>query len=231
MQPQCGLSKPDEIAWVLLQENRSGTSFTCRLCVTRRWINPHHAELLVIITNRVGSLLSSLRCWMFWWVQGELQYFIGVQLDGSEYVEPARHRLSDNTEKASAKLVSQSIKNSRNLYSSLHYCNRDGFVDNTSYFIVSGARDGTEYRRRRSWATRCEYGTFSQIFHYFEICAIKSSRHFCNENNWMDFETADESFGPCSFILEEASCRKNSSEPYKLPLPLSLEDHCKWPFL
>lgn len=37
--------------------------------------------------------------------QGELQYFIGVQLDGSEYVEPVRHRLSDNTEKKSAKLV------------------------------------------------------------------------------------------------------------------------------
>lgn len=37
--------------------------------------------------------------------QGELQYFIGVQLDGSEYVEPERRRLSDNTEQASAKLV------------------------------------------------------------------------------------------------------------------------------
>lgn len=41
-----------------------------------------------------------------WFWQGELQYFIGVQLDGSEYVEPVRHRLSENTEKASAKLVS-----------------------------------------------------------------------------------------------------------------------------
>ena len=37
--------------------------------------------------------------------KGELQYFIGVQLDGSEYVEPERHRLSDNTEKKGAKLV------------------------------------------------------------------------------------------------------------------------------
>lgn len=38
-------------------------------------------------------------------VQGELQYFIGVQLDGSQYVEPERRRMSDNTEKASSKLV------------------------------------------------------------------------------------------------------------------------------
>lgn len=38
-------------------------------------------------------------------IQGELQYFIGVQLDGSGHVEPLRNRLSDNTEKQSAKLV------------------------------------------------------------------------------------------------------------------------------
>nr|AHZ63889.1 phototropin [Scouleria aquatica] len=43
--------------------------------------------------------------------KGELQYFIGVQLDGSEYVEPVRHRLSDNTEKASAKLVRETARN------------------------------------------------------------------------------------------------------------------------
>nr|AML78152.1 putative LOV domain-containing protein [Philonotis fontana] len=43
--------------------------------------------------------------------KGELQYFIGVQLDGSEYVEPVRHRLSDNTEKESAKLVRETARN------------------------------------------------------------------------------------------------------------------------
>nr|AML79540.1 putative LOV domain-containing protein [Hedwigia ciliata] len=43
--------------------------------------------------------------------KGELQYFIGVQLDGIEYVEPVRHRLSDNTEKASAKLVRETARN------------------------------------------------------------------------------------------------------------------------
>nr|AML79538.1 putative LOV domain-containing protein [Hedwigia ciliata] len=43
--------------------------------------------------------------------KGELQYFIGVQLDGSEYVEPVRHRLSDNTERESAKLVRETARN------------------------------------------------------------------------------------------------------------------------
>nr|AML77216.1 putative LOV domain-containing protein [Syntrichia princeps] len=43
--------------------------------------------------------------------RGELQYFIGVQLDGSEYVEPVRHRLSDNTEQKSAKLVRETARN------------------------------------------------------------------------------------------------------------------------
>nr|AHZ63875.1 phototropin [Pseudolycopodiella caroliniana]AML78900.1 putative LOV domain-containing protein [Pseudolycopodiella caroliniana] len=37
--------------------------------------------------------------------KGELQYFIGVQLDGSEQVEPNLKRLSEKTEKESAKLV------------------------------------------------------------------------------------------------------------------------------
>nr|CAB3484106.1 unnamed protein product [Digitaria exilis] len=36
--------------------------------------------------------------------KGELQYFIGVQLDGSDHVEPLRNRLSENTELQSAKL-------------------------------------------------------------------------------------------------------------------------------
>ncbi|VAH31348.1 unnamed protein product [Triticum turgidum subsp. durum] len=44
---------------------------------------------------------------MLLWIQGELQYFIGVQLDGSDHVEPLRNRLSENTEIQSAKLVGQ----------------------------------------------------------------------------------------------------------------------------
>ncbi|KAG8363784.1 hypothetical protein BUALT_Bualt19G0058300 [Buddleja alternifolia] len=37
--------------------------------------------------------------------KGELQYFIGVQLDGSDHLEPLRNRLSERTEEKSAKLV------------------------------------------------------------------------------------------------------------------------------
>ncbi|CAK9231174.1 unnamed protein product [Sphagnum troendelagicum] len=41
---------------------------------------------------------------------GELQYFIGVQLDGSEYVEPERKRLSEKTEKEGSKMVRATAK-------------------------------------------------------------------------------------------------------------------------
>jgi hypothetical protein len=41
---------------------------------------------------------------------GELQYFIGVQLDGSEYVEPERKRLSEKTEKEGSKVVRATAK-------------------------------------------------------------------------------------------------------------------------
>ncbi|CAN1289328.1 PHOT2 [Linum perenne] len=37
--------------------------------------------------------------------KGELQYFIGVQLDGSDHVEPLRNRVSENSEHQNAKLV------------------------------------------------------------------------------------------------------------------------------
>nr|AML77984.1 putative LOV domain-containing protein [Dicranum scoparium] len=42
---------------------------------------------------------------------GELQYFIGVQLDGSEYLEPERRRLSEKTEKQGAKVVQETANN------------------------------------------------------------------------------------------------------------------------
>nr|AML76651.1 putative LOV domain-containing protein [Malesherbia fasciculata] len=42
---------------------------------------------------------------------GELQYFIGVQLDGSDHLEPLRNRLSETTEKQSAKLVKATAEN------------------------------------------------------------------------------------------------------------------------
>nr|AML79300.1 putative LOV domain-containing protein [Ximenia americana] len=43
--------------------------------------------------------------------RGELQYFIGVQLDGSDHLEPLRNRLSKNTEEQSAKLVKTTAEN------------------------------------------------------------------------------------------------------------------------
>nr|AML76708.1 putative LOV domain-containing protein [Actaea racemosa] len=43
--------------------------------------------------------------------KGELQYFIGVQLDGSDHVEPLRNRLSETTEQQSAKLVKATAQN------------------------------------------------------------------------------------------------------------------------
>nr|AML78752.1 putative LOV domain-containing protein [Heliconia sp. BC-2016] len=43
--------------------------------------------------------------------KGELQYFIGVQLDGSDHVEPLRNRLSEKTEIRSAKVVKATAEN------------------------------------------------------------------------------------------------------------------------
>nr|AML78336.1 putative LOV domain-containing protein [Helwingia japonica] len=43
--------------------------------------------------------------------KGELQYFIGVQLDGSDHVEPLKNRLSDITEQQSAILVKATAEN------------------------------------------------------------------------------------------------------------------------
>nr|AML76507.1 putative LOV domain-containing protein [Radula lindenbergiana] len=43
--------------------------------------------------------------------KGELQYFIGVQLDGSEHIEPIRRRMSEKTEHEGKKLVQSTAKN------------------------------------------------------------------------------------------------------------------------
>nr|AML78200.1 putative LOV domain-containing protein [Anisacanthus quadrifidus] len=43
--------------------------------------------------------------------KGELQYFIGVQLDGSDHMEPLRNRLSERTEQRSAMLVKATAEN------------------------------------------------------------------------------------------------------------------------
>nr|AML79203.1 putative LOV domain-containing protein [Nepenthes alata] len=43
--------------------------------------------------------------------KGELQYFIGVQLDGSDHLEPLRSRLSERTEQQSVKTVKATAEN------------------------------------------------------------------------------------------------------------------------
>ncbi|XP_073028142.1 phototropin-2-like [Primulina eburnea] len=43
--------------------------------------------------------------------KGELQYFIGVQLDGSDHVVPLKNRLSEETEQQGAKLVKATAEN------------------------------------------------------------------------------------------------------------------------
>nr|AML78658.1 putative LOV domain-containing protein [Ilex paraguariensis] len=43
--------------------------------------------------------------------KGELQYFIGVQLDGSDHVEPLRNRLSETSEQQSTMLVKATAEN------------------------------------------------------------------------------------------------------------------------
>ncbi|KAJ0021718.1 hypothetical protein Pint_32267 [Pistacia integerrima] len=43
--------------------------------------------------------------------KGEVQYFIGVQLDGSEHVEPLRNSILEDTAKESEKLVRQTAEN------------------------------------------------------------------------------------------------------------------------
>jgi hypothetical protein len=43
--------------------------------------------------------------------KGEVQYFIGVQLDGSEHVEPLHNCIPEETAKDSAKLVKETAAN------------------------------------------------------------------------------------------------------------------------
>ncbi|KAM7255775.1 hypothetical protein ACFE04_011516 [Oxalis oulophora] len=63
------------------------------------------------------NLLAGKKFWNLFHLQpmrdqkGELQYFIGVQLDGSDLVEPLRNRLSETTELQSAKLVKATAEN------------------------------------------------------------------------------------------------------------------------
>ena len=88
----------------LRQVKSSGICFICSLCVIRRY------NLLCYGLNRgracsLSREYSILMILKFSCVQGEVQYFIGVQLDGSEHVEPLYNCIPEATANESAKRV------------------------------------------------------------------------------------------------------------------------------
>ncbi|MBA0562055.1 hypothetical protein Golob_007133, partial [Gossypium lobatum] len=74
-------------------------------------------ELKEITVQLINYTKSGKKFWNLFHLQpmrdhkGELQYFIGVQLDGSGHVEPLQNRLSEQTELQSAKLVKATAEN------------------------------------------------------------------------------------------------------------------------
>lgn len=56
---------------------------------------PLHSMLFCLLLHTLYNTLK----------QGEVQYFIGVQLDGSEYVEPVQNGIPEATAKENEKLV------------------------------------------------------------------------------------------------------------------------------
>nr|AML78977.1 putative LOV domain-containing protein [Hydrastis canadensis] len=74
-------------------------------------------EQRAITVQLINYTKSGKKFWNLFHLQpmrdqkGELQYFIGVQLDGSDHLEPLRNRLSENTEQQSAKLVKATAEN------------------------------------------------------------------------------------------------------------------------
>nr|AML78511.1 putative LOV domain-containing protein [Oxera pulchella] len=74
-------------------------------------------EQRAITVQLINYTKSGKKFWNLFHLQpmrdqkGELQYFIGVQLDGSDHVEPLRNRLSERTEQQSTKLVKATAEN------------------------------------------------------------------------------------------------------------------------
>nr|AML79436.1 putative LOV domain-containing protein [Nandina domestica] len=74
-------------------------------------------EQSAITVQLINYTKSGKKFWNLFHLQpmrdqkGELQYFIGVQLDGSDHIEPLRNRLSEGTELQSAKLVKATAVN------------------------------------------------------------------------------------------------------------------------
>lgn len=85
----------------LFQVKSSGTCFTCNLCVIKRYIQSH-----IIFTGSWFDVYIIILIRVCTCSQGEVQYFIGVQLDGSQHVEPLRNCIPEDAAKESEKLVS-----------------------------------------------------------------------------------------------------------------------------
>lgn len=95
----------------LIQARNSGTCSTCSLCVIKRY-NAYSNISVWLCDSVVGRCLYfSMKRKIFLLIlafceQGEVQYFIGVQLDGSEHVEPRTNRIAEDTAQESEILVS-----------------------------------------------------------------------------------------------------------------------------
>ena len=107
--------------WYPLRTNQSEALISVKI-LSRNWMQTNFREKileLISLAAYEGSQGGSFLCltsksisvaWLCLFIgirlfQGELQYFIGVQLDGSDHMEPLRNRLSERTEQQSAILV------------------------------------------------------------------------------------------------------------------------------
>ncbi|KAG6415592.1 hypothetical protein SASPL_123005 [Salvia splendens] len=104
-----------EITVQLINYTKSGN-----LWLSISFTYKYKEELMFVLETECLSYkkqISGKKFWNLFHLQpmkdqkGELQYFIGVQLDGSDHMEPLRNRLSERTEQQSAKLVKATAEN------------------------------------------------------------------------------------------------------------------------
>lgn len=95
-------------------------------------------------------------------LQGELQYFIGVQLDGSDHVEPLHNRLSEKTELDSAKLVCNHslllIIYRAKMQVQLQFFNFSGLLFDVLTSFLSGKSHSRKCRWCCSGTSWCQFG-------------------------------------------------------------------------
>ncbi|GMN50154.1 hypothetical protein TIFTF001_019315 [Ficus carica] len=111
--------------------------------------------------------------------KGDLQYFIGVQLDGSDHVEPLRNRLSENTEQQSAKLVKATAENVDEAVRELPDANSD---DDDATFSVQLPGDQTSKLKisANDESENCmSFGGFLELFD-----SLRSSTTVRPEDLW-----------------------------------------------